>query len=79
MKMTMKTKMNGNSANDRKCPDMSALSGHSGNSTWYTVSDVAKELRVDKKTVYRMCQEGQLKHKRCGRAIRVPADALTNF
>ncbi|MBN2342275.1 MAG: helix-turn-helix domain-containing protein [Deltaproteobacteria bacterium] len=53
------------------------MSGHSGNSDWYTVSDVAEKMRTSEKTVYRICQEGQLKHKRCGRAIRVPADALS--
>lgn len=40
--------------------------------TWLTVAEVANRWRVSKMTIYRMCQSGELKSMKVGRAFRIP-------
>ena len=65
-----------NAASDRTCPDMSGMSGRPDNGVWHTVPEAAEVLRVSPKTVYQMCKEGSLQHRKCGRVIRVHSSAL---
>jgi excisionase family DNA binding protein len=44
-----------------------------------TVAEVARQLRVCRATVYRLCAEGRLGHVRVSNAIRVPASALAEY
>ena len=41
-----------------------------------TVPQAAKVLQVSDVTVRRMIDRGELRARRCGRLIRIPADAL---
>lgn len=43
---------------------------------FYTVSEVARLLRVSKMTVYRLCDTGQLDCKKVGRSKRIVAKAV---
>jgi len=45
----------------------------------YTDAEVSSLLRISKRTVYRLRKSGVLRSIRIGRAVRVPADALTQF
>lgn len=45
----------------------------------YTDTDVASLLHVSKRTVYRLRKSGALPAINIGRAVRIPADALTQF
>lgn len=45
----------------------------------YTDADVASLLHVSKRTVYRLRKSGALRAVHIGRAVRTPADALTEF
>ena len=45
----------------------------------YTDADVASLLNVSKRTVYRLRKSGALRVVRIGRAVRIPADSLTQF
>jgi excisionase family DNA binding protein len=41
-----------------------------------TVPEVARELRVDRDTVYRLIRRGDLENVRVGRVIRIPTSTL---
>lgn len=41
-----------------------------------TVEEVAKKLRVDPRTVYRMIEQGMLQAIRVGRLWRIPQESL---
>lgn len=41
-----------------------------------TVEEVAKKLRVDPRTVYRMIEQGMLQAIRVGRLWRIPKESL---
>lgn len=43
------------------------------------VREVADHLDCDRDTVYRLIHEGDLRHIRVGRLIRVPESALADF
>ncbi|WP_082502915.1 helix-turn-helix domain-containing protein [Nocardioides sp. Leaf307] len=43
---------------------------------WWTVDDAARLLRVNRKTLYDACNADDFAHKRLGRYIRIPAEAL---
>jgi excisionase family DNA binding protein len=45
----------------------------------YTDADVAALLRVSRRTVYRLRKSGVLPAIRIGRAVRIPAEAVTQF
>lgn len=45
----------------------------------YTVDEVAALLKVGRKLVYEIIQQGQLKCLRIGRCIRVPEAYLEDF
>ena len=45
----------------------------------YTDGEVSSLLRVSKRTVYRLRKSGALRAVRIGRAVRIPADSLTQF
>lgn len=45
----------------------------------YTVSEVAKEIRVSEKTVRRMIDAGHLEIKRFGNLIRISQDELNRI
>jgi len=45
----------------------------------YTDGQVAAALHVSKRTVYRLRKSGALRAVRIGRAVRIPADALSEF
>jgi excisionase family DNA binding protein len=47
--------------------------------TAYTDRQVAAALQVSKRTVYRLRKSGALREVRIGRAVRIPADALSEF
>lgn len=44
-----------------------------------TVAEVARELRVDRRTVYRMIERGQLPAVQAGRLWRIPLEALESY
>lgn len=41
-----------------------------------TVKEAAERLGVSERTIYRLCEEGQLDHQRVGRSIRIRPDNL---
>ena len=43
---------------------------------WYTVLDVAGLLKLHEDTVRLMLKRGEIKHRRFGRLIRIPASEL---
>jgi len=45
----------------------------------YTDAEVSSLLRVSKRTVYRLRKSGVLQTLRIGRAVRIPAEAVTRF
>ena len=45
----------------------------------YTVEEVAKHLRVDKKGVYQLVKDGSIKSIKIGRVIRITETALKKF
>ena len=47
--------------------------------TLYTVEEVAEKLRVDKKGVYRLVKDGDIKSIKIGRVIRITETALQKF
>jgi excisionase family DNA binding protein len=44
-----------------------------------TVNEVADELRVDRRTVYRYLQQGQLRGQKLGGTWRISRSALTTY
>lgn len=46
---------------------------------FYTVAEVAGQLRVSNMTVYRIVKSGQLKAVRVGRGYRIPEDELRTY
>jgi excisionase family DNA binding protein len=66
---------------ENKFKDSNDPGGSGGNESvsWYTPEEAAERLRINKKTVYRMCHEGQLKHKKCGSKFRIPRIELEQF
>ena len=45
----------------------------------YTDAEVSSLLRVSKRTVYRLRKSGALREIHIGRAVRIPAEALSKF
>lgn len=45
----------------------------------FKVAEVARRLRVDPRTIYRVIASGHLRAVRVGRVWRVPADALEAY
>jgi len=44
---------------------------------WLGVKDAAQRLKVSETTIYKLCDEGRLRHKRVGRQIRIaPTDLV---
>lgn len=41
--------------------------------------EVARELRISVKTVYRLVDEGELAHVRVGRLIRIPEKSVEQY
>jgi len=52
---------------------------HRPGTSYLTVQDVAKELRVARMTVYRRIHEGTLPAIRVGRSLRVSEEALDAY
>lgn len=46
---------------------------------YLTVEEVARELRVSKMTVYRLCHDGSLDHVRVGRSYRIRRSVLDAY
>lgn len=46
---------------------------------WTTVAEVAKRWGVSRMTVYRMVNDGTLRHTRIGGQIRVHQDAVQEY
>lgn len=46
---------------------------------YLTVEEVARELRVSKMTVYRLCHSGDLVNVRVGRGFRIRRSALAAY
>ena len=46
---------------------------------YYSYSQVADMLGVDRQTVYRWVRKGDLRAHKCGRQVRIPQDALDDF
>lgn len=46
---------------------------------YLTVAEVAKQLRVSRMTVYRMCENGTLKSIRVGRSIRILEESYREY
>lgn len=44
-----------------------------------TVEEIAQRLRINRRTVYRMIERGQLRAVRAGRLWRVPMDSLQDY
>jgi excisionase family DNA binding protein len=44
-----------------------------------TVEDVARQLRVSRATVYRLCETGELTHTRVVKSIRIQPEAVEAF
>ena len=45
----------------------------------FTVQEVASALRVSKMSIYRLIHEGQIRHLRVGRSLRIPVDAYDEY
>lgn len=45
----------------------------------YTVPEVAKMLKCNPRTIYNQIEQGNLKCKRIGKAIRIPHNTLKNI
>jgi excisionase family DNA binding protein len=46
---------------------------------FWTVREAAALMRVSKMSVYRLVHTGTLDHKRIGRAIRIPDQAISTY
>lgn len=46
---------------------------------YYTVGEIAEDLRVSRMTVYRMVHSGELASIRVGRSFRIPIEAYQEF
>lgn len=44
--------------------------------TTFTIEEFAKELKIERRTVSAMINEGRIPHIRIGRIIRIPGTAL---
>ncbi len=44
-----------------------------------TIAEVCERLRLDRRTVYRLIERGELRAKRIGRVWRVPMAALLEY
>jgi acetyl-CoA synthetase len=47
--------------------------------TVYTPNEVAKRLKVDRDTIYKLLQDGELKGKKVGRLWRVSDSNLSEY
>jgi excisionase family DNA binding protein len=51
---------------------------HKPESVAMSVKQAAKTMGVSEKTIYRLCEEGRLRHQKVGRAVRIlPEDLQT--
>ena len=46
---------------------------------YYTVDEIAAELRLHKMTVYRLVSTGTLLAHKIGRSVRIPADEFARY
>jgi excisionase family DNA binding protein len=46
---------------------------------FWTVREAAALMRVSKMSVYRLVNNGELDHKRVGRSIRIPDQAISTY
>jgi excisionase family DNA binding protein len=46
---------------------------------YWTIEEIAAQLRVSKMTVYRLVETGEIDHIRVGRVYRVPEEALRAY
>ena len=44
-----------------------------------TVPEAAEEMKLAVRTVYQLCKDGQLKHQKHGKAIRITRDAIAQY
>lgn len=43
---------------------------------YLTVAETAERLHLCTKTIYKLCNSGELEHYRAGRAVRIPDNAI---
>jgi excisionase family DNA binding protein len=46
---------------------------------YWTIEEIAAQLRVSKMTVYRLVETGEIDHIRVGRVYRVPEESLRAY
>jgi excisionase family DNA binding protein len=46
---------------------------------YWTIEEIAAQLRVSKMTVYRLVETGEIDHIRVGRVYRIPEEALREY
>jgi len=44
--------------------------------TWLSAHEYADEMKISVHTVWRLCRQGRLSHKRVGRSVRIPRSAM---
>ena len=57
-------------------PDSDSLTVVASGPRVFTVAEVAAILRVGKRAIYSMCEDGRLPCVRIGRSLRVPAQVI---